>query len=93
MVPVTTPPFVQDPQAVINYGVDWSQRYPADTITSATLVPSTGITVGPAKINGLQVLFTVSGGTADNSYQVRVDTMFASGQTDWYTMQFFIQPT
>lgn len=76
--------FVKDPNARLDYTVDWSSwlEPDSDTIDSATVIGSSGITVELASWTATQTKAWVSGGEAGNSYDVTFRVTTAGGRTD-----------
>ncbi|WP_458796501.1 phage fiber-tail adaptor protein [Mycobacteroides abscessus] len=82
--------FKKDPQAVLDYTVDWSAWLsPAgDTITDATATASpAGLSVDSTTTTTDEVTVWLSGGTAGSSYMVTVHITTAGGRQDDRTMQ------
>ena len=82
--------YAKDPLAVKNYAIDWSERYPADTIASFVLTTTGGVVVDDSMSAGLQVQYTLSGGVVDTMAEVQCVTTFGSGQVDVWTDTFNI---
>lgn len=82
--------YVKDPLAVKNYAIDWSERYPGDTIADFDLTVTGGVVVDASQAVGLQVEYTLSGGVVDTMAEVQCVTTFGSGQVDVWTDVFNI---
>lgn len=83
---------LKDPQAVLDYAIDWAGVLPAgDTITSATVSADAGITVASNSASGQVHTIWLSGGTAGSSYLVTSQITTAQGRTDHRTIRVTIE--
>ncbi len=75
--------FVKDPDAVLDYVVDWSDFLDDDTITGAPVwtMPA-GLTKDSQSNTGTTATAFISGGTAGNGYTVACKITTAAGRTD-----------
>ena len=78
--------FVKDPNAKLDYTIDWSAWLAANTDTiSAATVPTApaGLTIqSPVTFTATQTTVWISGGTAGSSYDVAVHIVTAGGRQD-----------
>ncbi len=80
------------PGSTINYGVDWSVRYPTNTLSAPTAVGS-GVTVSNVTLSGRVVQFTASGGVAITNATILVTITVDGVQIDEYTFPLLIAQT
>lgn len=77
--------FVKDPDAVLDYKIDWSswlaQSSPADTISSSSWSAETGITVDTSANTTTDATVWLSGGSAGRKYAVTNQIVTAGGRT------------
>lgn len=74
----------KDPDEVLDYGVDWSERLNGDTISTAsfTLTTAAGMTVDESQHDSNTIsIATLSGGTAGLRGKVLCQITTADGQT------------
>jgi len=76
--------FKKDPDAVLDYTVDWTDwLLPAlDTISTVTWVPDTGLTVGTTSKTASTATAFVSGGTAGQTLKLTCRITTTGGRTD-----------
>lgn len=75
--------FTKDPSAVLDYTTDWSQwLLTGDTIASATVVATAGISVNSFSNTTTSVSAWLAGGTSGVPYQVTFGVVTAQGRTD-----------
>ena len=69
--------FIKDPDAVLDYTVDWSDWLVNDTIISATWVVPTGITKDSSSNTDTTATIWLSGGTVNIDYSIvcRITTL------------------
>lgn len=80
----------KDPDAVLDYELDWSANWLADgeTITAQTVTcEDDDITISSVTQSGGVVRFRVAGGAAGSSYLVTCEITTSAGQTDQRTIQ------
>lgn len=81
--------FVKDPQARLDYTIDWSAWLAptSDTISNATVPnPPSGITVQSTTWTTTQTTTWVSGGTAGSSYDLTIRITTTGGRQDERTI-------
>lgn len=62
--------FTKDPNAVLDYQIDWSAWLGVDTILTSTWIVPDGITKDDASVTTTTATIWLSGGTAGESYRV-----------------------
>jgi hypothetical protein len=62
--------FEKDPQAVLDYGIDWSDWLGADTISASTWTVPSGITKDSDTNTTTTTTIWLSGGTVDTDYEL-----------------------
>lgn len=75
--------FIHDPQAVLDYVVDWTDWLDSgDTISSKTVTVPSGVTLTSSSIAGSTVVAWISGGTAGTDYLITVHITTAASRQD-----------
>lgn len=75
--------FVKDPNAVLDYEVDWSGWLASgDTISTSTWVASDGITIDSDSKTTTKTTVWLSGGVAGRSYAATNHIVTAAGRED-----------
>ena len=63
--------YIKDPQAVLDYGFDWSDwLQDGETITTSTWTLDTGLSKTSDSHDGSATTIWLSGGTADEDYSI-----------------------
>ena len=79
--------FVKDPDAVLDYGFDWSSWLATgETISTTTITAETGITKDSDSESSGVVTVWLSGGTAGNDYDVACKIETSASRTDERTI-------
>ena len=79
--------FVKDPDAVLDYGFDWSSWLATgETISSHTITTETGLTKDSDSESSGVVTVWLSGGTAGNDYDVACKIVTSASRTDERTI-------
>ena len=81
--------FLKDPQAVIDYAVDWSAGYLAGQTIAASdwaIEPAGELAVAAPEIEPGRTLATFSGGVAGCVYRVTNRVTFSDARTDERTL-------
>ena len=78
--------FIKDPDATLDYVVDWSAWLGVDTISTSTWTVATGITKVIDTKTTTTATIWLSGGTAGTSYTVADKIVTAGGRTDERTL-------
>ena len=76
------PEYPKDPDATIDYGVDWALWLDGDTISSSNWTAATGVTIDSNTNTTTSTTVWLSGGTAGLSYEVTNRIVTAGGRTD-----------
>jgi hypothetical protein len=74
--------YIKDPDANLDYFIDWTPWLGADTIVSATWIVPTGITKTAQTNTTTGATVWLSGGTMNYSYTVTCRVVTAGGRTD-----------
>ena len=74
--------FDKDPQAVLDYKIDWSSWLGTDTITASTWSADTGITIDSNEFNDTETVVWLSGGTEYEQYTVTNHITTLGGRED-----------
>ena len=77
-----TTKFIKDPDAVLDFTVDWSDWLDSDTIASVTWVVPTGITKDSDTKTTTTATIWLSGGTVGTNYSIVCRITTAGGRTD-----------
>lgn len=83
--------FRKDPDAVLDYTIDWSRWLAGDTIIASTWVVPSGMTKNSDTYNSTQATVWVAGGTLGNSYSVVNRITTAGGRTDDRTIKLIVE--
>jgi hypothetical protein len=84
--------FTKDPDAVLDYRVDWSQWLAAgETITVSTWVVPAGITKNSDSLAGSAATVWLSGGMAGTTYRVTNRITTNQGRTDDRSMTITVR--
>lgn len=78
--------FYKDPSAVLDYTIDWSDWLDTDTISTSSWTVPSGITQSAETETTTTATVWLSGGTADNVYEVTNTITTAAGRTDQRTL-------
>jgi hypothetical protein len=74
--------FLKDPNAILDYQIDWSPWLGADTITTSVWTLPSGITQQSAANTTTTATIWLSGGTVGTKYLVTNRITTAGGRTD-----------
>ena len=74
--------FTKDPDAVLDYAIDWSRWLGSDTIQTSTWTVPSGLTEVSSEHTSTTVTIWLSGGTAGQTYTVTNRIVTAGGRTD-----------
>lgn len=74
--------FVHDPDAVLDYQIDWATWLGTDTIATSTWVVPTGLTKGSDTKTATTATVWLSGGTVGQRYSVTNRITTAGGRTE-----------
>lgn len=81
------PWIAKDPDAVLDYGIDWADWLaagidPTDTLATSSWTATSGITASAPQLDGTVASCLVSGGTAGQTYTVTNRITTANGRTE-----------
>jgi hypothetical protein len=86
-----TSSFTKDPDATLDYGVDWGAWLPTgDTISSVAWDVPSGLTQAGQSATSSVATVWLSGGTVDLEYSVRCRVTTVAGRVDDRTLIFSI---
>lgn len=92
MAAATIVAYLKDPDATLDFTWDWSQYLvDSDTIVSATVFLSPGITLNSFTWTTTSVIAWVQGGQAGNSYLATARVTTAGGRTDDRSLTIKVQ--
>ena len=74
--------FEKDPDAVLDYQINWATWLSTDTISSSTWTVPTGITKASDTRTTTTTTIWLSGGTADTDYRLVNKIVTAGGRTE-----------
>jgi hypothetical protein len=85
--------YIKDPDATLDYEIDWTDWLNGDTISSMSYTADSGITVETAMCTETTTssFLWVSGGTVGESYEVVCRVTTAAGRIDDRTLKFKIK--
>lgn len=86
-----TPRFFKDPDAILDYSVDWTDWLNGDSISSSSWVTPAGITVDSDNHNGSVATVWLSGGTEGQSYTLVNRIVTSLGRTQDQSIIFVCQ--
>lgn len=80
--------FVKDPDAVLDFAIDWSTWLASsETVSTSTVTVSSGLIKDSDSESGGVVTVWLSGGTAGQAYAVTSQIVTNQGRTDDRTIQ------
>jgi hypothetical protein len=83
--------FIKDPDAVLDYAVDWTDFLGVDTIASSTWTVGTGLTKVTNSNTTKVATVWLSGGTIATEYSVTNRIVTAGGRTDDRTLTIAVE--
>ena len=84
--------FLKDPDAVLDYSIDWSQWLPTlDTISTSNWTVPTGITEDSSSNSATIATIMLSGGTLNNDYELVNRIVTAGGRTQDQTIRILVR--
>jgi len=92
-VPLPLTREIKDPQATLDYTVDWSAWFKAgstDTIASAVWILTPGITKVSQSLSATTATIKVSGGALGKVYTVTCRVTTVAGLTDDYSFEILV---
>jgi hypothetical protein len=82
MEPSIMTQYIKDPNATLDYKVDWSAWLGADTISTSSWIVPSGITQTTASNTATTGTIWLSGGTEGRTYQITHRIVTTAGRTD-----------
>lgn len=83
--------FIHDPDAVLDYEIDWSAWLGTDTISSSTWTVPSGLTEDSSTNTTTTATIWLSGGTAGTRYEVTNHIVTAGGREEDRTIQIVVR--
>ena len=83
--------FYKDPDAVLDYTIDWETWLDSDTISTSTWTVPSGITKASDTNTTTTTTIWLSGGTAGTSYDLLNRVVTAGGRTDDRTITIIVR--
>lgn len=80
---------VKDPDATVDYQLDWETWLAGDTIASSTITAEAGLTLESSENTTTTQTAWVSGGTAGQDYDVVFEITTTDGRIDQRTLTIF----
>ena len=74
--------YIKDPDAVLDYALDWAEWLGADTIQGVTWIVSTGLTLTAKSHTATTATVWLAGGTVGATYAVTCRVTTALARTD-----------
>lgn len=89
---MSTTTFVKDPDAVLDYAVDWSEWLrEGETITTSSVTATADITVDSDTSTDTLVTVWLSGGSSGQRYEVTNHVVTSHGREDDRTFKVYVQ--
>ena len=85
------PEYIKDPQAVLDYEIDWSEWLGSDTITFSSWTQPEGITRVTHSYDTTSTKVWLSGGTVGDRYNVTNEIVTTQGRTDDRTITIIVE--
>jgi hypothetical protein len=83
--------FIKDPDAVLEYQFNWATWLGADTISSFSIISTSGITIDSSTNSNTVVTVWLSGGTASTDYFITCRIVTVAGRTDDRTVKISVK--
>lgn len=83
--------YAKDPDAVLDYLIDWTAWLDGDTIATSTWTVETGLTKDSDSNTTTTTTIWVSGGTAGTNYEATNHIVTDGGREDDRTLTFIIR--
>ena len=87
--PIAT--FVKDPDAVLDYALDWTKWLEGDTLTSGTWTIDAGPTIASQNVSAGIVTMFLSGGVDGTTYVARCRIVTTGGRTEDRTIHIQVR--
>jgi hypothetical protein len=85
------PEYTKDPQAILDYEIDWSTWLDTDTIVDSSWSAQTGITIVTDSNDTNSTKVWLSGGTVGDRYNVTNEIVTTQGRTDDRTITIIVE--
>ena len=82
--------FIKDPNAVLDYTVDWSEWLDGDTISTSSWTVATGLTKASDSKTSTAATAWLSGGTVGVTYEATNRIVTAGGRTEDRTIYIMV---
>lgn len=83
--------FIKDPDAVLDYSLDWSEWLKGDIITSSSITPPAGINKDSGTFGASLQTVWVSGGMDGTDYDIVYHVGTAGGRADDRTIRISVR--
>ena len=83
--------FIKDPDAILDYALNWTKWLEGDTISTGTWTIDAGPTIASQNVSGGIVTMFLSGGADGVSYAARCRITTTGGRTDDRTIQIQVR--
>jgi len=83
--------FTKDPDAILDYQIDWSAWLGTDTINTSTWIMPTGITKVSDNKTTTTATVWLSGGTSGTLYRVTNRILTVGNRTDDRSLEIFVE--
>lgn len=81
----------KDPDSIEDYSVDWTDWLAGETLSAASWIASTGITVTAQSISGAVATARISGGQAGQRYDLTCRATSSSGRVQDQTIRIICE--
>jgi hypothetical protein len=83
--------YTQDPSAVLDYTIDWSQELAGDSILTSTWTAPVGIVIDHTEVTASTATVWLTGGTVGSEYEVKNHITTNGGRVDERSLWIRIQ--
>jgi hypothetical protein len=83
--------FIKDPDAILDYALNWTKWLEGDTIQTGTWTIDAGPTIQSQNVSGGIVTMWLSGGVDGTSYIARCRIVTVGGRTEDRTIQIQVR--
>lgn len=83
--------FIKDPDAILDYALNWTKWLEGDTISVGTWTIDAGPTIASQSVSGGIVTMFLTGGADGVSYSARCRVTTVGGRTDDRTIQIQVR--
>jgi len=78
----------RDPNAVLDYSIDWTEWLSGDAISTSSWIIPTGLSTTASSFGTATTIVWISGGTAGEIYDVTNRIVTTGGRTEDRTIEF-----